>query len=558
MDIYALLLELRKKVLNTPVAGAQNLIDELKDKERLCTDLQPHNDLPFICSLMAYAYRLSGNFTEGITHATRAVDQFRLCASFWNEAIAHWFLAELYYDNQNQELAYIELEKAVKILERLDKDACIEGHYLYRKKCQEVLKQLYRLLEDLPEWKRRCALPSPAIINAPQAQAISQLLSSPDIQINIPGDVRTSNQIQPATINVPVDIKNLNQNKPINAPEINLPSTPQSDTSIHVNAISLNQPSTLPKLSLTIGETIFVLSEDALALHLGLPVVAMESTVITHGLPRPQNLTLAREMERVVRENGATPATVAVLDGKIHVGLTDAQLEQLANAENVRKISRRDFATAIVKKEYGGTTVAGTLFAAHKAGIKVFATGGIGGVHEVGTFDISTDLPALADTPMIVVCAGAKAILDLPATLEYLETMGVPVIGYQTDEFPAFYSAESGLPVSARLDTPQEVADFAKAHWELGLKSAVLVCQPPPAATALPRQAVEGVIQQARQEARQRNIYGQALTPFLLQRLNELTGGATLRANLDLLLNNARLGAQIACAYSTGLRQRAV
>jgi len=292
------------------------------------------------------------------------------------------------------------------------------------------------------------------------------------------------------------------------------------------------------------------------ALDLNLPLLSLESTVLTHGLPRPQNLGLARDMERVVRENGAMPATIGVLEGKVMVGLTDAQLEQLANAENVRKISRRDFAAAILKKESGGTTVAGTMFAAHKAGIKVFATGGIGGVHEVETFDISADLQALADTPMIVVCAGAKAILDLPATLEYLETMGVPVIGYQTDEFPAFYSRESGLPVSARLDTPQEVVAFAKAHWELGMESAVLVCQPPPAITALPRQAVEGAIQQARQEARQRNIHGQALTPFLLQRLNELTDGATLRANLDLLLNNARLGAQIACAYSAGLRQR--
>jgi pseudouridine-5'-phosphate glycosidase len=279
---------------------------------------------------------------------------------------------------------------------------------------------------------------------------------------------------------------------------------------------------------------------------------------MTHGLPRPQNLQLARDMERVVRENGAMPATIAVLEGKVIIGLTDAQLEQLANAENVRKISRRDFATAIVNKESGGTTVAGTMFAAHKGGIKVFATGGIGGVHEVETFDVSADLQALAETPMIVVCAGAKAILDLPATLEYLETMGVPVIGYNTDEFPAFYSRESGLPVSVRLDTPQEVVAFAKAHWELGLTSAVLVCQPPPGATALPRQAVEEAIQQAGREARKSNIHGQALTPFLLQRLNELTDGATLRANLDLLLNNARLGAQIACAYSTGLRQRAV
>ena len=292
--------------------------------------------------------------------------------------------------------------------------------------------------------------------------------------------------------------------------------------------------------------------------HLGSGVLSLESTVLTHGLPRPQNLGLARDMERVVRENGAMPATIGVLEGKVIVGLTDAQLEQLANADNVRKISRRDFAAAILKKESGGTTVAGTMFAAHRAGIKVFATGGIGGVHEVETFDVSADLQALAETPMIVVCAGAKAILDLPATLEYLETMSVPVIGYQTDEFPAFYSRQSGLPVSARLDTPQEVVAFAKAHWELGLESAVLVCQPPPTATALPRQAVEGAIQQARLEARQKKVHGQALTPFLLQRLNELTDGATLRANLDLLLNNARLGAQIACAYSAAIHQRAV
>jgi pseudouridine-5'-phosphate glycosidase len=288
------------------------------------------------------------------------------------------------------------------------------------------------------------------------------------------------------------------------------------------------------------------------------PLVALESTVITHGLPRPQNLGLARDMERVVRENAATPATIAILEGKVMIGLTDAQLEQLANTENVRKISRRDFATAILKKESGGTTVAGTMFAAHRVGIKVFATGGIGGVHDIETFDVSADLEALADTPMIVVCSGAKAILDLPATLEYLETMSVPVIGYQTEEFPAFYSRESGLPVSARLDTPQEVVAFAEAHWELGLTSSVLVCQPLPAATALPRQALEEAIRQARQEARHKNIHGQALTPFLLQRLNELTDDATLRANLDLLLNNARLGAQIACAYSVSLRQRAV
>ncbi len=285
-------------------------------------------------------------------------------------------------------------------------------------------------------------------------------------------------------------------------------------------------------------------------MHLKDSFVALESTVITHGLPRPQNLQLAHDMERVVRENGATPATIALLDGEIHVGLTEAELERLANESNVRKISRRDFATAILKKECGGTTVAGTMFAAHKAGIKVFATGGIGGVHEVETLDISTDLQALADTPMVVVCAGAKAILDLPATLEYLETLAVPVVGYGTDEFPAFYSRQSGLPVSARLDSPLDVVAFAKTHWELGLPSAVLVCQPLSSSEEIPREQIDGAIQQARREAHTQAIHGQALTPFLLARLSELTGGASLKANLALLLNNARLAAKIAQAWS--------
>jgi pseudouridylate synthase len=286
------------------------------------------------------------------------------------------------------------------------------------------------------------------------------------------------------------------------------------------------------------------------ALRSSLPIVALESTVITHGLPRPQNLELARAMERVVCENGATPATIAVIDGKIHVGLTDSELERLANEVNVRKISRRDFATAILKKECGGTTVAGTMFAAHKAGIKVFATGGIGGVHDVETLDISTDLQALADTPMIVVCAGAKAILDLPATLEYLETVAVPVIGYGIDEFPAFYSRQSGLPVSVRLDAPQEVVAYAKTHWELGMQSAVLVCQPLSPEEEIPREKIDRVIQQAQCEARTQGIHGQSLTPFLLARLSDLTGGESLKANLALLKNNARLAAQIAQVWS--------
>ena len=292
------------------------------------------------------------------------------------------------------------------------------------------------------------------------------------------------------------------------------------------------------------------------ALRSSHPVVALESTVITHGLPRPQNLKLARDMERVVREHGATPATIAILDGKVHIGLSEAELERLANEENVRKISCRDFATAMVKKECGGTTVAGTLFAAFQAKIKVLATGGIGGVHDVETLDISTDLQALAETPMFVVCAGAKAILNLPATLEYLETMGVPVIGYGTEEFPAFYSRRSGLPVSARLDSPEEIVEFAKAHWEIGMKSAVLVCQPLSRDEELSREKVDSAIQQARDEANDQGIHGQALTPFLLRRMAELTGGESLQANLRLLLNNAKLAARIAVALNLREKQK--
>lgn len=280
------------------------------------------------------------------------------------------------------------------------------------------------------------------------------------------------------------------------------------------------------------------------------PLLALESTVITHGLPRPQNLELARAMEAEVRRNGATPATIAVLDGKIRVGLSDEELVRLAEAESPLKISRRDFAAAIAKKASGGTTVAGTMFAAHQAGIRVFATGGIGGVHKESRFDVSTDMQALADTPMIVVCAGAKSILDLPATLETLETLSVPVVGYGTDEFPAFFSRSSGLPVSARLDSPQEVAAFAKAHWEIGMKSAVLVCQPIPMEDEIPREEIDPIEEQASREALEQGITGQRLTPFLLQRVNELTAGRSLRANLSLLLNNARLAAQIAKALS--------
>jgi len=286
--------------------------------------------------------------------------------------------------------------------------------------------------------------------------------------------------------------------------------------------------------------------EVKIALDLDAPIVALESTVITHGLPRPQNLELARDMEKNVRDAGATPATIALLDGKIRIGLSDEELVRLADTDPTLKVSHRDFATAILKKANGGTTVAGTMFAANMTGIKVFATGGIGGVHKESSFDISTDLHALADIPMIVVCAGAKAILDLPATLEYLETMGVPVVGYQSEEFPAFYSQESGLGVSVRLDSPKEIAEFAQTHWNLGMRSAVLVANPVPETESISRSEMEPIIAKASAEAIAQGIHGQKLTPFLLGRISELTGGKSLRTNLALLLNNARLAAQIA------------
>ncbi|MGC8856551.1 MAG: pseudouridine-5'-phosphate glycosidase [Anaerolineae bacterium] len=306
-------------------------------------------------------------------------------------------------------------------------------------------------------------------------------------------------------------------------------------------------------------ETYFVSSREVnRAMKIGLPVVALESTVITHGLPRPLNLSLARDMELAVRNEGATPATIGVLDGVIHIGLSEEEMERLANEKGAIKIGPRDFAQAIVNAAAGGTTVAGTMFAAQTVGIKVFATGGIGGVHREARFDVSADLHALATIPMIVVCAGAKAILDLPATLEYLETMGVPVVGFGTDEFPAFYSRESGLEVSTRLDTPQEIAEFAQAHWGLGMRSAVLVVNPIPANEALSKSEIDPLIARASAEAVEKKIHGKALTPFLLQRLNELSQGRATRANLALLLNNAHLAAKIAHALREKKRVRAI
>ncbi len=286
------------------------------------------------------------------------------------------------------------------------------------------------------------------------------------------------------------------------------------------------------------------------ALFSGKGVVALESAVITHGLPYPQNLQLAVEMEQTVLQKGAEPATIAVMDGKIRVGLTGEEIERLAQMKQTRKISRRDFGIALSQRESGGTTVAGTLFAAHQAGIRVFATGGIGGVHRGAPFDVSADLHELSRTPLVVVCAGAKAILDLPATLEVLETQGVPVIGFQTDEFPAFYSRESGLKVNLTCHSAREIAQLALTQWQAGIHSAVLVANPPPAEHALPVKEIEGIIQQAVQEAEKAGIHGAAVTPYLLEKVNQMTGGASLRANLALLLNNARLAADIAIAIA--------
>ncbi len=291
-------------------------------------------------------------------------------------------------------------------------------------------------------------------------------------------------------------------------------------------------------------------------MNLSLPVVALESTVVTHGLPRPQNLALAHDMESTIREEGAVPATIGVLKGKVCIGMSEGALDELANDPRPRKISQRDFATAAIKSENGGTTVAGTMFAAHQAGIKVFATGGIGGVHKESPFDVSTDLQALASIPMIVVCAGAKAILDLPATLEVLETMAVPVVGYQTEAFPAFYSRDSGLKASVKLDTPEEIVKLAQAHWEIGMRSAILVAQPVPSGDEIPKSEMDYYILQASHEAIKNETRGQELTPFLLQRISELTNGRSLRTNLALLLNNARLAAQIAKTMALMERRR--
>jgi pseudouridine-5'-phosphate glycosidase len=284
--------------------------------------------------------------------------------------------------------------------------------------------------------------------------------------------------------------------------------------------------------------------ESALAANRA--VVALESTVIAHGLPRPQNLETAQRVEQIVSEQGATPATIAVLDGELCVGLNQRQIEQVANRDDIRKLSTRDLAIAVARSWNGATTVAATMWIAHRAGLKVFATGGIGGVHRGSLPDVSADLPELARTPMIVVCSGAKIVLDLPATREWLETYGITVVGYGCDEMPAFYSRQSALPVDVRCDAPEEVTELFRKQRELGLESALLVTVPVPVAAEVPQEILGKILNQSLADAEGSNIAGRELTPFLLARMAERSEGATLRANIALLENNTRVAAQIA------------
>lgn len=305
-------------------------------------------------------------------------------------------------------------------------------------------------------------------------------------------------------------------------------------------------------MSTNIDQMLTLRPEVQTALHDGAPLVALESTVITHGLAYPDNVETALAMERAVRQAGATPATIAILRGKIHVGLSESQLGYLAERppEAVVKCSRRDLAVTVARGADGSTTVAGTMIIAHAAGIPVFATGGIGGVHRGHHFDVSADLEELGQTPVTVVCSGAKSILDLAATIELLETKGVPVLGYQTGELPAFFVRDSGLPVSQQVDNADEVAAIIRVHQALGLQSGVLVVVPVPETSAYDARRAEAVIDQATQEAQAMQIRGPQTTPWLLKRVAELSGGESVRANVALLRNNGRVAAQIAASFA--------
>ena len=292
--------------------------------------------------------------------------------------------------------------------------------------------------------------------------------------------------------------------------------------------------------------------EVAEALNSGKPVVALESTIISHGMPYPRNVETALLVEQTIRENGAVPATIAIIGGRLKAGLSKDEIEYLGKSgRNVAKTSRRDIAALVARKADGATTVTATMMIAHMAGISIFATGGIGGVHRGAevTMDISADLEELGNTPVMVVCAGAKSILDLGLTLEYLETKGVPVIGYGTDELPAFYTRHSGFGVDYRADSPEELAAMFKAQRDLGLKGGMLVTNPIPEEYSMDKAVIDAAIDQAIKEASEKGIKGKETTPFLLAKVVELTGGDSLDSNIALVLNNARLAAKTAAEF---------
>ena len=291
------------------------------------------------------------------------------------------------------------------------------------------------------------------------------------------------------------------------------------------------------------------------ALKTRLPVVALESTIISHGMPYPQNLETAHAVENIICEEGAVPATIAIMNGRIKIGLSQQELEEFAKHPTQLKVSRRDLPLVLSQKQSGGTTVAATMICAKLAGISVFVTGGIGGVHRENekTMDISADLMELAQTNVAVVCAGIKSILDIPRTLEYLETQGVPVIGYKTDEFPAFYTPASGSMVQSRLDTPEEIACCMKIKWGLGLDGGIVIGNPVQQEDAMDEVVIQQAISAALTDAAEKKIEGKDVTPFLLERINQLTEGQSLKSNIALVCNNARLGAKIAVAYQAQL-----
>ena len=291
----------------------------------------------------------------------------------------------------------------------------------------------------------------------------------------------------------------------------------------------------------------------AQALAEGKPVVALESTIISHGMPYPQNVETALKVEEIIRQNGAVPATIAILGGRLKAGLSPAEIEYLGKqGQKVTKASRRDLSVLVAQGADGATTVATTMMIAHMAGIKLFATGGIGGVHRGAetTMDISADLEELGQTDVMVVCAGAKAILDLKLTLEYLETKGVPVLGYQTQELPAFYTRTSGLKVDYQVDSPEMLAKILKTQHDLGLHGGILVTNPIPEQYSMDADAINAVIDQAIAKAQEKGIHGKETTPFLLAKVKEITGGDSLEANIQLVFNNAKLAAQTAAAYA--------